>query len=221
MAFNLDPFNDQISMSSLTQAVDQNTKAIQSLIQSLPLSVVSGQPVSQSVATNAQSVMSQIGFPISYTNLLEIFLAARQTGEIFPYYVRQTVLVPAGQSATLITTVPLGDLSSTVYMHSMRVDTNTTEFLVSLQADTEPPFLVEVPMNFNVDILGAFIPPVATKVTHTLINNDSVDITFTAEEQLAVMTADFTNSVYKPIMEGQYRLLQSLGSAIVAKGGVL
>lgn len=156
--------------------------------------------------------MKNIALPLNYNNLLEVFLAASRNGEVFPYYVRQMVTVKAGSIGELVTTIPPGDVASVVYLLKLHADTYSSEFLVTLQSDSFPPLFVEAPLNNEIDILGAFLPPAKTQGVYTLVNNDTIDITFTADVQIAVMTSSFVREVYNPLITGQYKTLGDLGA---------
>ena len=173
-----------------------------------------------SAATQASfQPLSLIKLPLDYDNLLESFLASGRTGLVFPYFVRQLKTVPAGSTSTLITTIPSGDTAAVVYLLKLQCDTYSPEFYVTLQSDDLPALLTDVSMIEPIDVLGSFLPPAHTQGLYTLTNNDSVDITFIADVQLAIMTPQFARTVYEPLVQGQFSVLQALGSEFTAYQG--
>ena len=166
--------------------------------------------VTSKTANLAFDPIHNVSLPLNTNNLLETFLAASKVGEVFPYFVRQVLLVKAGTVGELNISIPTGDTAAAVYLVKLHVDNHSSDFLATFQADSLPPLFVEQPMNYDIDILGSFLPPAYTQVVQTLINNDTIDITFTADVQLAVMTSNFSRTVYEPLLKGQYELLRKL-----------
>ncbi len=208
------------NVSVIKDQLVQNNLLLGALAKQLGLpEIVSAQSTTVSSKASAFSARSHISLPMEYTNLLEILLAARKAGDVFPYFVRSVTTVQAGTTTQIETTVPPGDIASVVYLLKLRVDTDSSEFLVTLQVDNLPPLFVEAPMTVSVDIQGAFLPPTHTKGTYILTNNDSVDITFTEDVQLAVMTSDFVKAVWTPLLNGQYNLITDLAE-IMQSGGL-
>lgn len=156
-----------------------------------------------------------MALPFAYENMLESMLAAREEGQVFPYFVPQVLLVPSGTTTQVITSIPAGETAAVVYLLKLRADTYSTEFLVTFQADDLPPLFVEAPLNYPTDIQGSFLPPARTRGVYTLVNNDTVDITFSATVQLAVMDSNFAREVYEPLVKGQYRAIRGLASQFV------
>lgn len=207
------------NVSEIKDQLAQNNQLLGALAKQLGLPAVTSTTSTGSISKSTTfSAQSHISLPMEYANLLELLLAARKAGDIFPYFVRSVTTVQAGTTTQMETTVPPGDIASVVYLLKLRVDTDTSEFLVSMQTDNLPPLFVEVPMTFGIDIEGAFLPPAHTKGTFTLTNNDSVDVTFTEDVQLAVMTNDFVKSVWTPLLNGQYNILVDLAKIMQAGG---
>lgn len=208
------------SMQQLTLSSQANLTALQAIARQLGVSnpLVYSSAASSPLAAIAGNAM--LSLPLPYDQLMQVVLAASKVGEVFPYFERTVTLVPAGQTAEVTTQIPTGDMANVVYVHKMRTDISSSEFLVTLQSDDLPSLVYAVPMTYEVDILGAFLPPVRTRGTHILTNNDTVDITFTQETQLVIMTSDFVKSVWRPIVEGQFGLLGDIAQIFSAvKGG--
>ncbi len=154
--------------------------------------------------------IKNLSLPLAYNNLLETFLTAGEIGEVFPYYTRQEITVQAGGTSNIIISIPEGDTAAVVYLLSMSVDTDSSDFFVTFQADNDPPLMTETPMSKDINVLGAFLPPAHVRGVYTFVNNDSIDITFTSDVQLVIMNSEFTRTFYEPLMKGQYSLLKDL-----------
>lgn len=165
--------------------------------------------------------LALMALPFGYENMIESMLAAREEGQVFPYFVPQVLLVPSGTTSQVITSIPPGETAAVVYLLKLRADTYSTEFLVTFQADDLPPLFVESPLNYPLDIRGSFLPPARTRGVYTLVNNDTIDITFTATIQLAVMNSNFARNVYEPLVKGQYRAIRQLAEqfSVYNQGG--
>lgn len=169
-------------------------------------------------AAQVKRIGNEFTLPMDYTDLLEILFASDKTGDVFPYYVRGVMVVPAGMTMQMVTTVPSDTIATVVYKHTMNTNLYTPDFTVTMQADNLPPMLIEVPMTQEIVVLGSFLPPVKTQGTHTLVNSTSQDITFTDDVQLAVMTMEYARQVWNPLMQGQANLLRALANQFVQEG---
>ena len=164
------------------------------------------------------ATLARVSLPIQYENMLELLATAKIPG-VIPFYDRSTVVVKAGTTNYLIGDIPADSTGTLVYMHNMWTSINSDQFLMTHQTDNLPPLVVQAPMNKEVSLLGAFMGTVNTRITHTLENNDSVDITFTEEVQALIMPDNFAKQVFFPLINAQSDLLQTMAQGIVTAGG--
>lgn len=162
--------------------------------------------------------MSRVNWPINFVNMLETLVASGVPG-VQPFFDKGQVTIAAGTTNYLIGDIPPGSTGSIVYQHTMFVDTYSSEFLMTHQSDNDPPIVVQAPMNSPVILVGAFLRPVRTKITHILTNNDSRDIVFSDLVQAAIMDDTFVDKVFNPIMRENGNVLAALAKGIIISGG--
>lgn len=196
----------------LVSALSQTHQQLGQVLSLLQTPVVQfGQNTSVAGRSNLGATLS---LPIAYEQLLQTLLAAGEVGEVIPFYTRQNLLVPAGQTLELYTEVPSGEIAQLVSYADLRTDTDTTECLLTVSADNLPQVLVGVSLNYPVRLMGVMLPPVRTVATYIVTNNDTVDITFTVDAQMAVLSSGFLTNTWNPITKGQLDVIKGLASAM-------
>lgn len=171
----------------------------------------------QAVASLATKVIS---LPVGYQNLLQILLTSAKPGEVSPFYVRSVTTVPAGQTVVLEDAIPPGKEGIVVFVHNMFVSPASSAVLVTHQADNQPPLLQDTPGNYPMHVEGSFLPPVRTRIVHTVINNDTIDVEFTDEVQSVTMSDELYRDFFLPLMRGQVDALKVIASQLTNTGSV-
>lgn len=180
--------------------------------------VTGKQPIGITGTGNSLKPLNAIALPIAYENLLTTLVSGGAEG-VSPFYDRGTVLVSGGTINYLIGEIPPGDSGSIVYVHTMWTDYYTPNLLLTHQSDNDPPIIAGAPLNAPIVLVGAFLRPVQTKITHILVNNDTRDILFTDDVQAVIMTTDYMRSVFNPLMKAQVDMIEDVAKKIIGNKG--
>ena len=161
-----------------------------------------------------------VSLPVSYDTILKLLLTSAKPGEASALFDRSVMVVPAGMTMTMTDVVPEGKQESMVYLHRMLVTPSSSEVLVTHHVDNQPPLLYQVPANYPISVEASFLPTVRTQMTHTVENNDTVDVTFTHEMQLVAMSHELYSGFFLPLMQGQIEALKAVVSSLGYYGSV-
>lgn len=171
---------------------------------------------SSGVAATPSGIM-RFSMPVPFEELLQIMVVAYPQ-DVSPLYVRDVALIPAYGHKVISEPISDGETGALVYQHVMTVDYFTPNFLITHQQDNSPPVVAAAPATQQITVLGAFLRPVQSKITHILQNDEDLDINFIDNAQIAMMSQHFVKEVWNPFMAGQVDIIKEAATAFKAVG---
>ena len=188
--------------------------------ESLPESAAVTAAEAQSSLPTLPSVLSQAGGKLSMADLLksihtpstimEILLAAEQTGYASTFFTRMVQSVPAGTIQTLIEPIPSGEVGLIVSVHTMAVTPALTSVTITHISDNNPAITAQTPAIGPISLVGKYLSPTHYSITHIIQGDPWKDVEFVDEVQGVIMDSHYYQSVYKPWLDMQFAALNTV-----------
>jgi len=140
--------------------------------------------------------------------ILEVMLAAQETGYVQDWFHRLQSDVPAGTVQTFVDNTPPG-WQTFIVAYRTAVDPASAAVRITTSLDSESPFASDVPMPGDWNLRGAFLSPVSNAVTFTVEGDPDQDVSFVREFQAALVNVDHYRLVIRPLLRQWFMALSA------------
>lgn len=156
-----------------------------------------------------------IPIPLNYQNFIEAISATGYKRGIQPYQQREVISIPASSSYILTLYVPDNKALVTL-SHTLSANPTSSQFLVTGAYDNQQLFY-QIPLNQNLPVIGAFIPPVEFAIEYVIVNNSTSTTEFTADLQMIEVDKRIWDDQIRPILDEMFNVVLSKNTSNALK----
>ena len=161
---------------------------------------------------------NSVNFPMSYSDLIQI-LSANERQDVTESFTRGSITATASTTTTLTIAVPKMDSILLPLSYRLYSDTFSSLITVTAQFDNQPAFLSEVQMSDTITISAGMAPRSAMKRVYTIVNDDTVNATFTEELDGLLVTNYMYSELIQPLLEANYLSVAAIARLLRKKEG--